>query len=48
MTVADGYRLPLPAPPPEGADGFRLILYTAGANGFQNLAELSLPLSSRP
>ncbi len=38
--VADAYRLPLPA----NADGFALILYQSTADGFENIAEIVLPL----
>jgi len=38
--VADAYRLPLPT----NADGFALILYRSTSDGFENIAELLLPL----
>ena len=38
--VADAYRLPLPT----DADGFTLILYRRTAEGFENIAEVVLPL----
>ncbi|MCX6046103.1 MAG: DUF2723 domain-containing protein [Chloroflexi bacterium] len=44
-SVADAYQLPLPAPLPEGADGVAVILYRHKDNGFENVAELNLPLS---
>ncbi|MDQ3250403.1 MAG: hypothetical protein M3Q45_14495, partial [Chloroflexota bacterium] len=42
--VADAYRLGLPAALPVGADGFAVILYRSGANGFENVAEINLPI----
>lgn len=44
LLVSDGYRLPLPTPLPAGADGLQVILYRSTASGFENLAELSLPI----
>ncbi len=41
----DAYRLPLPAPLPDGADGLALLLYRTGADGgFETLADVRLPL----
>ncbi len=42
--VADAYQLPLLAPLPAGADGVAVILYRNKANGFENVAELNLPM----
>jgi hypothetical protein len=38
--VADSYRLPWPA----AADGLSLLLYRQGAEGFENVAEIPLPV----
>lgn len=43
--VADAYRLPLPARLPTGADGVTVILYRSKGNGFENVAEIHLPLA---
>lgn len=43
--IADAYRLPLPAHLPNGADGVTVILYRNKGNGFENVAELHLPLA---
>lgn len=42
--IIDPYRLPLPASLPHQPDGLLLILYTQTASGFQNVAEIALPL----
>lgn len=46
-TIADGYHLASPLPA-NGlpADGLLVIVYTADADGFRNLAEFRLPLST--
>lgn len=44
--IADAYRLPLPASLPASADGVAVILYRATDQGFQQEAELHLPLRS--
>ncbi len=43
--IADAYRLPLPAHLPDGADGVTVILYRSQGNGFENVAEIHLPLA---
>ncbi|NJN83484.1 MAG: hypothetical protein HC802_15170 [Caldilineaceae bacterium] len=42
--VADGYRFTLAEPLPEGADGVVVIVYRSVDGGFENLAEIRLPL----
>jgi hypothetical protein len=39
--VADAYRFPLPSP--SGANGLLVVLYRRTADGFENVAEISLP-----
>jgi hypothetical protein len=45
IVVHDTYRLPLPAPLPDAADGILVILYTQIEGEFQNVAEIPLSLS---
>jgi hypothetical protein len=42
--IADAYRFLLSAPLPAGANGLQLLLYRTTATGFENVAELSLPI----
>lgn len=42
--VADAYRLPLPQPLPGGADAIQVIIYRATADGFANVALMTLPI----
>ncbi|MFN8494236.1 MAG: DUF2723 domain-containing protein [Caldilineaceae bacterium] len=44
--IADAYRLPLPAHLPTGADGVTVILYRSKGNGFENVAEIHLPMDA--
>ena len=45
-SVADGYRVPLPTPFPDGLDGLLVIIYEQTSEGFRNVAELTLPLQA--
>jgi hypothetical protein len=42
--VADAYRVPIPDPLPDGADGLRVLLYRTHAGGFEDVTHLDLPL----
>jgi hypothetical protein len=43
IVVADGYRLPLPGP----ADEVQVIVYRPTATGFENVAQIRLPLAEK-